>query len=238
MSILSEILDKTQSQEKLLGILIDPDKYASSQELNDVVLSLKKINPNYVFVGGSLINNSLFNQTVNHLKQHLSMPVIIFPGNNQQISNKADGILLLSLISGRNPEFLIGQHVTSAFKLKESKIEILSTGYLLVDCGQPTAAQYMSNTNPIPYNKPEIASATALAGEQLGLSLFYLDGGSGAKQSVSSAMIRAVKKTIKSPLIVGGGIRSKTEIEAKWKAGADLVIVGTSFEETPDALLS
>ncbi len=231
MTILNHIKSKAKKGEKMLGILIDPDHFSSLEELSKSILILKSNAPDYIFVGGSLINNELFNKTVETLKQELTIPVIIFPGNNQQISNKADGILLLSLISGRNPDYLIGQHVNTAFELKRSKIEILPTGYVLVNCGQPTSAQYMSNTSPIPYTKNGIAAATVLAGEQLGLSLFYLDGGSGAESPISSTMIQEVRKTISSPIIVGGGIKNKTELEAAWNSGADLVIIGSAFEK-------
>ncbi len=234
MSILAEIKESIVEQKKLLGILIDPDKYTSTQEIESTAMALKKVNPDYVFVGGSLINNALFEQTISVLKEQLNIPVIIFPGNNQQVNTNADGILLISLISGRNPDFLIGQHVNAAFQLQKSQLELLPTGYLLINCGHPTSAQYMSNTTPIPYTKNNIAAATALAGEQLGLSLFYLDGGSGADQPVSPEMIKTVKSTLSSPLIVGGGISTKTQLETAWNAGADLVIIGTAFENNPN----
>lgn len=234
MSILNEIKNKSIENKKLLGILIDPDKYAKIEELEPVINSLKKISPDYIFVGGSLINNQLFENVIKTLKSNIGIPVIIFPGNNQQVSSFADGILLISLISGRNSDLLIGQHVNSAFQLKESKLELLPTGYMLVNCGKSTSAQYMSNTTPIPYSKNNIAAATALAGEQLGLSLFYLDGGSGADIPISGDMIKTVKSTISSPLIVGGGIKTKEQLNAAWQSGADLVIIGTAFENNPN----
>lgn len=234
MSILTEIKNKSTENKKLLGILIDPDKYAKIEELEPVINSLKKISPDYIFVGGSLINNQLFENVIKTLKSNIGIPVIIFPGNNQQVSSLANGILLISLISGRNSDLLIGQHVNSAFQLKESKLELLPTGYMLVNCGKSTSAQYMSNTTPIPYSKNNIAAATALAGEQLGLSLFYLDGGSGADIPISGDMIKTVKSTISSPLIVGGGIKTKEQLNAAWQSGADLVIIGTAFENNPN----
>lgn len=233
MSILKNIKVSAEKGEKLLGILIDPDRFSTVEELMLLIDALKENQPNYLFVGGSLINNDFFEVTILTLKKHLTVPVIIFPGNNQQLSTNADGVLLLSLISGRNPEYLIGQHVNTSFMLKRSGLEILSTGYVLVSCGAPTSAQYISNTSPIPFAKDGIAAATALAGEQLGLSLFYLDGGSGADSPISSSMIKKVRTTITSPLIVGGGIKNKSEIESAWNAGADLVIVGTAFEKNP-----
>lgn len=234
MPILNEIRYNTKVNEKLLGILIDPDKYSKAEEIKQLSETLIKANPDYIFVGGSLINNHLFEETISILKNNIDIPIIIFPGNNQQISNKADAILLLSLISGRNPDLLIGQHVNSAFQLQQSNIEIVPTGYLLINCGNTTSAQYMSNTTPIPYSKNKIAAATALAGEQLGLSVFYLDGGSGADKPISKEMISVVKSTISSPLIVGGGIKTKRDIETAWNAGADIVIIGTAFENNPN----
>lgn len=236
MPILNNIKNRATKGEKMLGILIDPDRFQSIAELNTFIVALKKNQPDYLFVGGSLINNDLFEQTILELKKHLTIPIIIFPGNNQQLSKHADGILLLSLISGRNSEFLIGQHVKSAFELKRSGIEILPTGYALINCGDPTSAQYMSNTSPIPYTKNGIAAATILAGEQLGLQLFYLDGGSGADKPISAAMISAVKKAISSPIIVGGGLKNKNDISKAWQAGADIVIIGTAFENNPSII--
>lgn len=233
MSLLNQIKNKANQGKKMLGILIDPDHFSSLKELKTSIDLLKSNLPDYIFVGGSLMNNELFENVIITLKSELEVPVIIFPGNNKQISAKADGILLLSLISGRNADYLIGQQVASAFELKRSKLEILSTGYALVNCGKPTSAQYMSNTNPIPYGKDGIAAATVLAGEQLGLKLFYLDGGSGADHPISVSMIKTVKNTISSPLIVGGGLKSRSDIEQAWNAGADLVIIGTAFEQNP-----
>lgn len=236
MSILKEIKSKADKGEKMLGILIDPDRFNSLQELDIFILALKQNQPDYLFIGGSLINNDLFEKTILELKKDLNIPLIIFPGNNQQISKNADGILLLSLISGRNPDYLIGQHVNTAFELKRSQLEILSTGYILINCGKPTSAQYMSNTSPIPYSKNGIASATVLAGEQLGLQLFYLDGGSGAEKPISEAMISAVRKSISAPIIIGGGLKNKTDINNAWQAGADIVIIGTAFENNPSLI--
>lgn len=236
MSILKALRNNAANGQKMLGVLIDPDRFNSLAELTNVVEVLQKHQPTFVFVGGSLINNALFEQTIQELKKQLTVPVVIFPGNNQQIAHQADGILLLSLISGRNPDYLIGQHVQTAFQLKRSQLEVLATGYVLINCGQPTAAQYMSNTVPIPYQKDDIAAATVLAGEQLGLQLFYLDGGSGADRPISTSMIAKVKRTISSPLIIGGGIRTKEDVTLAWEAGADLVIIGTAFEENPTIL--
>ncbi|MFN3343453.1 MAG: geranylgeranylglyceryl/heptaprenylglyceryl phosphate synthase, partial [Flavobacteriales bacterium] len=173
---------------------------------------------------------------IQSIKQITKLPVIIFPGDSSQISNEADGILLLSLISGRNPEYLIGQHVASASRLKQSKLQILPTGYLLIESGTVTTAQYVSNTVPLPSEKPEIAANTALAGELLGMKLIYMDAGSGAKRSITEECIMAVRDTISIPLIIGGGINSIEKANAAWNAGADMVVVGTLFEKQPGAI--
>ena len=162
--------------------------------------------------------------------------MLLFPGNHLQLSNKADALLNLSLISGRNPEFLIGEHVRSAMFLKQSKLEIIPTGYILVDGGSRTSVEYMSNTQSIPRNKSDIAVATALAGEYLGLKAIYLEAGSGAKQSVPNEMLKAVSKNINIPIICGGGIKTKTEIQEKWDAGANIVVIGSAFENNPNFL--
>lgn len=217
--------------DRKLAVLVDPDKWSSVDQMGDLVSALSKSAVDLVFVGGSLITNDLFERTIEFLKQNLQIPVIIFPGNGVQVSSKADGILLLSLISGRNPEFLIGQHVVAAPKLARAGIEIIPTGYMLIDGGNVTAAAYMSNTQPIPREKNGIAACTALAGEQLGMKAIYLDGGSGANNSVSKEMIHAVESSINIPLLVGGGIGSIHEAREKWEAGANVVVIGTAIEK-------
>lgn len=181
-------------------------------------------------IGGSLLFTHILDKFVTIVKNHTQLPVILFPGNALQISHKADGILFLSLISGRNPEFLIGNQVIAAPLLKGSNVEILPTGYLLIESGNETTASYISNTKPIPRNKPEIAMATALAGEMMGHQLMYLDGGSGAQQIVPTEMIKLVAKNINIPLIVGGGIKNQKQLDEAFKNGADLVVIGTAFE--------
>ncbi len=232
----NSILSKITQASNLLGILIDPDKYLSVSELEQVVKDVQKIAPDFLFVGGSLINHNLMDEMVKLFKTRLSIPVVLFPGNNQQISSKADAILLLSLISGRNAELLIGQHVQSAFILQKSGLEIIPTGYLLIDGEKKTSVQYISNSQPIPNDKNNIAVATALAGEQLGLKLIYLDAGSGANKAVPLEMVRTVQEHLQVPIIVGGGIKTKEQIKETWKAGANLVIVGTAFEKNPKNL--
>ena len=177
-------------------------------------------------------------EVVKTLKAHLSVPIVLFPGNWNQISNHADALLFLSLISGRNPDLLIGQHVHAAPILKTTSLEVISTGYMLIDCGRQTTASYMSHTLPIPYNKPDIAAATALAGEYLGMKLIYMDGGSGAEQPISRAMIKKVASAVELPIIVGGGIRTEDDAAAAYSAGADIVVVGTAVENEPELLFS
>jgi putative glycerol-1-phosphate prenyltransferase len=190
----------------------------------------------YFFIGGSLVVNNMLDALLNQIRQRCSIPLILFPGNSFQLSYRADAILFLSLISGRNAELLIGQHVISAPFLKMSPLEIISTGYILVDGGVMTAVQYMSNTYPIPTQKDDIAVCTALAGELLGLKMIYLDAGSGAKTPVSESMIEAVSGAISVPLIVGGGIRSPEKVAANFRAGADLLVVGNIVEQDPSAI--
>ena len=169
-------------------------------------------------------------KTTRLIKENSSKPIIIFPGNPDQISNYADAILFLTLISGRNPEFLIGHQVTAAPMIKKTDLEVIPTGYLLVDCGTTTTAIYVSDTNPIPHNNAEIAANTALAGEYLGLKLTYIDGGSGAKKCISTSMISKTRATLNGPLIIGGGIRTSEAAKEIYKAGADIIIVGNGAE--------
>jgi phosphoglycerol geranylgeranyltransferase len=173
---------------------------------------------------------------VEALRRQKDIPVVIFPGSNLHIHSEADGILLLSLISGRNPELLIGQHVIAAPILKNSGLEILPTGYMLIESGKPTTVSYISNTQPIPADKEDIAVCTAMAGEMLGLRLLYLDGGSGAINPVPPKMISAVRRNTSLPVIVGGGITSGTKAEQAWLAGADYVVIGNGLEKEPELL--
>ncbi len=220
-----------QTSDKKLAVLVDPDKWSNVDQMAGLVSAINSSNVNLVLVGGSFMANDLFENTIAFLKRKTSTPVIIFPGNGMQISSKADGILLLSLISGRNPEFLIGQHVVAAPTIARSGISVLPTGYLLIEGGKSTAASYMSNTCPIPEDQVAIITATALAGEQLGMKAIYLDCGSGANNSLSIEIIKTVSNRIKIPLIVGGGIRSIEEAQEKWNAGANVVVIGTAIEK-------
>jgi putative glycerol-1-phosphate prenyltransferase len=188
------------------------------------------------FVGGSLISGNQFHALIDKLKLQSDIPVAIFPGSNLHIHPKADAILLLSLISGRNAEMLIGQHVVAAPILKNSGLEILSTGYMLVESGKATTVSYISNTLPIPSDKEDIAVCTAMAGEMLGLKLIYMDGGSGAQNPIPAKMISAVRRSISVPLVVGGGINSATKAQNAWEAGADIVVIGNGLEKDPDLI--
>jgi len=178
----------------------------------------------FIFYGGSLLTEGNHEKFISVLKDHCSIPVILFPGNYLQINKKADGILLLSLISGRNPEMLIGKHVIAAPYLKASNLEIIPTGYMLIESGRSTTVSYISNTTPIPRIRKDIAVCTAMAGEMLGLKVIYMDAGSGALNPVSLSMIRQVRKNINLPLIIGGGIKTSGQAAAISAAGADLVV--------------
>jgi len=217
---------------KKLALLVDPDKYKS---IRNVDLS-EKSGIDYIFVGGSLLSKGNFSKCVDELKKSSKLPLIIFPGNIDQIDPRADGLLFLSLISGRNAENLIGKHVMAAPILKKTSIEILPTGYMLIDGGKITTAAYISNTIPIPADKADIASCTAMAGEMLGLKLIYMDTGSGALSHVPLNMIKEVKKNISIPLIIGGGIRTPEDAYSICSAGADMIVIGTIGEEAPEVI--
>lgn len=229
-NIYQDLVSSSKNRKKKLAVLIDPDK-CDLQKLPDFIEASTQAKVDLFFIGGSLLLTNHFHQCIEILKNQDKIPVVIFPGNHLQINNKADGILLLSLISGRNPEFLIGQHVLAAPKLKESNLEILPTGYLLVSDNATSAVAYVSNTQPIPSSKTEIAVCTAMAGEQLGLKLIYLEAGSGAEKPVPEEMITMVKSNISIPLIVGGGIRTTEAAIASCKAGADIIVIGNAFEK-------
>lgn len=215
--------------KKQLAVLIDPDKY-DSKSLIDAVVIAREAMVSYFLVGGSLLEKVNLDETIRVIKDNCEIPVIIFPGDVLQINARADAILLLSLISGRNPELLIGKHVVAAPYLKESGLEILPTGYMLIDSGLPTTASYMSNSLPIPNNKDGIAVSTAMAGEMLGLKLIYMDGGSGALNPIPLSMIESVKSAISVPLVIGGGITTPQAAHERYKAGADVIVVGNAIE--------
>lgn len=221
-------LAKVESR-KLLAILLDPDKI-DMDNLSVLIEKIKTSPATHIFVGGSIVETNKMNELVLFLKNQLSLPIVLFPGNPSQISTFADGILFLSLLSGRNPDYLIEHHINAVSLLKNSTLEIISTGYILIESGSQTAVERISKTKPLDRNNVEYVCQTAKAGEYLGNKLIYLEAGSGAKLAVPLEMITAVSKEISIPLIVGGGIRSHKAIQAAFEAGADLVVIGTAFE--------
>ncbi|MBL0314271.1 MAG: geranylgeranylglyceryl/heptaprenylglyceryl phosphate synthase [Flavobacteriales bacterium] len=238
MSILDTLQKMRATGQKALSVLIDPDKITDLAEVRRIAQLVHESRTDFILVGGSLLTTDHFNLVIQEIRKSVTIPIILFPGSPSQISREADAILFLSLISGRNPELLIGQHVVAAPTLRQTNLEIIPTGYMLVDCGRPTTASYISQTFPIPWNKPEIAATTALAGEYLGLKCIYLDGGSGAEKPVSAEMIAQVRQTVQVPIIVGGGIRHEDQAKEIYAAGADMIVVGTAFEEEPELLFA
>jgi len=222
-------IHKKSVNQKQLALLVDPDKY-SQESLALFVELAKETLPDCIMVGGSLVAGSV-EQVVQYIKLHTNIPVVLFPGNSHQLCNEADALLLLSLLSGRNADFLIGQHVVAAKAIRDSGIESISTGYILIDGGCCTSVEYMSNTKPIPHNKVEIIVATAIAGELIGNRMVYLEAGSGAINPVSKEAIQAVRKAISLPIIVGGGIRTVEQAKDAYLAGADMIVVGNALEK-------
>lgn len=233
--IYEEIVAARKDSRTLFALLVDPDKNddAALQRTAQLAQSARV---DLLLVGSSILLENGVDHCVEVLRENCSLPVVLFPGNTLQITSKADALLFLSLISGRNPELLIGQHVVAAPFLRSSGLEVISTGYLLIDSGAPTSASYMSQTQPIPHDKDDIAAATALAGELLGMKMIYLDAGSGARYTVRPSMVEKVRRTITTPLIVGGGIRTAEKVAALCRAGADVIVVGNSIEEQPELL--
>ena len=232
MQIYTNILKSKKEGKKIFAILVDPDKQ-SHEELLFTIENANQSNVDYFFVGGSLLIHDTLEKCIQKIKENSSIPVVLFPGNTMQVSQNADAILFLSLISGRNPDMLIGKQVITAPILKQTSLEIISTGYMLVDSGKPTTVSYISNTNPIPYEKNDIAACTAMAGELLGLKLIYADGGSGALNPISVEMIQEISRNIDAPLIIGGGITSAEKAIENCNAGADIIVVGNAIEKDP-----
>lgn len=232
IAIYQELLAKKSKGKKSFAVLIDPDKI-QTEVLDELIALGTKAQVDYWLVGGSLVLSNKLDELVRHLKANSNIPVILFPGSPSQVTRHADALLYLSLISGRNPELLIGQHVLSAPFIKQSGLEILSTGYMVIDGGAPTTVSYISNATPIPSDKNDIALCTALAGEMLGMKLIYMDAGSGAKKPVETAMIRTVAAQIEVPLIIGGGITTPQKAKENCEAGADLIVIGNAIEKDP-----
>ncbi|MDQ1296738.1 MAG: Geranylgeranylglyceryl phosphate synthase [Bacteroidota bacterium] len=220
--------------KKCIALLLDPDK-TRNESLRKILKIAEKCRTDFIMAGGSLTFSSI-DQMIGDVKKQCNIPVVLFPGNLLQLSQKADIIFLLSLISGRNSELLIGNHVIAAPFLRNVRHKLVSVGYILISCGSKTSVEYISQTEAIPSDKPDIVVATALAGEMLGLSLIYLEAGSGASNPVPISIIRSVRENITVPLVVGGGISNKKEVEKIFKAGADLIVLGNGCEKNPDLL--
>ncbi|MCB0387589.1 MAG: geranylgeranylglyceryl/heptaprenylglyceryl phosphate synthase [Winogradskyella sp.] len=225
-----QIIKAISKSEKLLAVLIDPDKMTikmASQFIGKINQSLAT----HIFVGGSTVADFATEQLVSVIKKHTHLPIILFPGDVSQITGQADALLFLSLISGRNPEYLIGKQVASVSKLRQMHLEVIPTGYLLIENGKETAVQKVTGTEPMSKDSVQDIVDTAKAGELLGMKLIYLEAGSGALNPIDSTIINNVKKEISLPLIVGGGIRTKKQLEEAYNSGADLVVIGTAFED-------
>lgn len=227
--IYQQIIAAKKENQKLLAILIDPDKIGLT-EIPFLAEKIKQSPATHIFVGGSIVVENVMDKFILELKKLTQLPIIIFPGHPSQISNHANGLLFLSLLSGRNPDYLIEHHINSVEILHDSDLEIIPTGYILIDGGKETAVQRVSQTIPIERNNIDLAYKTAKAGEYLGKKLIYLEAGSGAEKAVPLEMIEKVSRNLNIPLIVGGGIRTKENIEKAFSAGADLVVIGTAFE--------
>ena len=233
INIYNNILQSKVKNEKILAILLDPDKI----DLNSAEVLIQKINQSpatHIFIGGSLVKTNILDELIIKIKQNCALPIVLFPGNPSQISDKADAILFLSLISGRNPDFLIEHQVKAAPILKQTQLEIISTGYILIESGTETAVQRVSKTTPLDRKNSDLVLATAQAGEMLGNKLIYLEAGSGAKKSVPLEMIKKISQNIEIPVIVGGGIIDLQGIQKAYDSGADLVVIGTAFENDID----
>lgn len=231
-NIYQSIVDKKANGQKSFAVLIDPDK-VNMQRIDALTELAVEAKVDYLLVGGSLVISNQLNEVIGQIKRNCSIPIMLFPGSPSQVSPAADALLYLSLISGRNPELLIGQHVISAPFVKQSGLEIISTGYMVIDGGAPTTVSYISNAAPIPADKNEIAMCTAMAGEMLGMKLIYMDAGSGAKRPITENMIQAVSGQIQIPLVVGGGISDPEKAYLNCKAGADLIVIGNAIEKDP-----
>lgn len=231
MSVLNSLRDRHSQGKKSIAVLVDPDKVEDVTRLQHLINLANENCVDYFFVGGSLVTTTNLSDVVKLIKENVTIPVILFPGNAIQIEPNADALLFLSLISGRNPELLIGQHVVAAPIIKNTKLEVIPTGYILVNSGRTTSVAYISNTMPIPDDKYSLAACTAMAGEMLGLQAIYMDAGSGAEKEISARMISAVRKAVNIPLIIGGGINTSRKAITALEAGADMIVIGNALEK-------
>ena len=234
-AIYHSLTERKRSGKKSFAVLIDPDK-VNDCNMEQLIQLAVKASVDYFLVGGSLVISNYLDECLQFIKRECSIPTILFPGSPSQVSKYADALLYLSLISGRNPEVLIGQHVVSAPIVKKSGLEIMPTGSMVVDGGAPTTVSYISNASPLPADKNEIAMCTAMAGEMLGMRLIYMDAGSGARRPVTESMIEKVAQCIQVPLIVGGGITHPEKAYLNCKAGADVIVVGNAIEKDPSLI--
>ena len=225
-TIFQSILRSKKKNKKLFAVLVDPDKF-----FPEVIREADKSKVDFIFIGGSKVKNGNFHRCVNAIRKLTKIPLVIFPGGKDQISDAADAILLLSLISGRNPDYLIGEHIRAAQQLKKSKLEIIPTGYILIGGGKKISTQAVTRTSPINGSDKNLAVSTAIAGELLGMKMIYLEAGSGAKQTLNSDIVKEVKKNISAPIIVGGGIDSQQKAIVLCKSGADMIVVGNAIEK-------
>jgi phosphoglycerol geranylgeranyltransferase len=228
--IYQSLLQQKAKGHKSFAVLIDPDK-VTAEKTDELTALAVEARVDYLFIGGSLVISNQLDEVVQQVKRNCDIPVILFPGSPSQISRYADAVLYLSLISGRNPELLIGQHVISAPFVRQSGLEIISTGYMVIDGGAPTTVSYISNATPIPADKNEIAMCTAMAGEMLGMKLIYMDAGSGARRPITESMIEKVAQVIETPLVIGGGITDPEKAYRNCKAGADVIVIGNAIEK-------
>lgn len=236
MNSTSIITEKFSSKKGQIAVLIDPEKSKNPSQLSELIKKAEFAGVNFLFVGGSTVSREDFISVISFLKKNSSIPVVIFPGASHQISNEADALLYLSLISGRNPDYLIGHHVQSANEVYDMSIEVIPTAYILIDGGTKSSVAYVSQTTPIPNDKLSIITNTAKAGILQGKKLLYLDAGSGAQQTVLAETIKELNK-LNTPIIIGGGVRTKGKITELSEAGANVIVIGNKIEENIDFLL-
>ena len=234
--IYPSLCERKVNGKKSFAVLIDPDK-VNDAKMHQLIQLAVAAKVDYFLVGGSMVISNYLDECVQTIKQNCSIPVLLFPGSSTQVSKYADALLYLSLISGRNPELLIGQHVVSAPSIKQSGLEIISTGYMVIDGGAPTTVSYISNATPLPADKNEIAMCTAMAGEMLGMKLIYMDAGSGAKRPITESMIEKVANCIEVPLIIGGGVTDPEKAYLNCKSGADIIVVGNAIEKDESLIM-